>query len=34
VDDSGAASYAVLTPAVDLDALTEVFIIKEFDIVQ
>lgn len=33
VDDSGAASYAVLVPAVDLDALTEVFIIKEFDIV-
>ena len=33
VDDSGSASYAVLTPAVDLDALTEVFIIKEFDII-
>ena len=33
VDDSGAASYAVLTPAVDFDALTQVFIIKSFDIV-
>ena len=33
VNDSGSASYAVLTPAVDLDALTEVFIIKEFDII-
>ncbi len=33
VDDSGSASYAVLTPAVDLDQLTEVFIIKDFDIV-
>ena len=33
MDDSGAALYAVLSPAVDLDALTEVFIIKSFDIV-
>ena len=33
VDDSGAASYAILDPAVDFDALTEVFIIKSFDIV-
>ena len=33
VDDSGAASYAVLAPAVDFDALTEVFIVKEFDII-
>ena len=32
-DDSGAASYAVVVPAVDFDALTEVFIIKSFDIV-
>lgn len=32
-DDSGATSYAVLTPAAPLDELTEVFIIKEFDIV-
>lgn len=33
VDDSGAASYAVLVPAVDFDALTEVFVIKSFQIV-
>jgi hypothetical protein len=33
VDDSGAASYAVLVPAVDFDALTEVFIVKEFEII-
>ncbi len=33
VDDSGAALYAVLAPAVDLDALTEVFVIKSFDVV-
>ena len=33
VDESGSASYAVLVPAVELDALTEVFIVKEFDIV-
>lgn len=33
VDDSGAASYAILVPSADLDALTEVFIIKSFDIV-
>ena len=33
VDDSGAASYAILVPAVDFDALTQVFIIKSFDIV-
>lgn len=33
VDDSGAASYAILAPGVDFDALTEVFIIKSFDIV-
>ena len=33
VDDSGAASYAVLKPAVDFDALTQVFIVKSFDIV-
>ena len=32
-DDAGAASYAVVKPAVDFDALTEVFIIKSFDIV-
>lgn len=33
VDDSGAASYAVLEPAVDFDSLTEVFVIKSFEIV-
>lgn len=33
VDDSGAASYAILAPSVDFSALTEVFIIKSFDIV-
>lgn len=32
-DDSGSAKYAVLTPSADLDSLTEVFIIKSFDIV-
>nr|WP_326186091.1 rod shape-determining protein MreC [uncultured Oscillibacter sp.] len=33
VDDSGAASYAILTPGVDFASLTEVFVIKSFDIV-
>jgi rod shape-determining protein MreC len=33
VDDSGASSYAIVVPAVDFDALTQVFIIKSFDIV-
>ena len=33
VDDSGAAPYAILSPAVDFAALTQVFIIKSFDIV-
>ncbi len=33
VDDSGAASYAILIPSVDFSALTEVFVIKSFDIV-
>ena len=33
VDDSGASSYAILVPAVDFDALTEVFVIKSFEIV-
>ena len=32
-DDSGSAKYAVHTPSADLDSLTEVFIIKSFDIV-
>ena len=29
-DDSGAASYAVLTPVADFDSLVEVFIVKSF----
>lgn len=33
-DDNGLAQYAVLAPMLDLDALTEVFIIKDFDIVE
>lgn len=33
LDDSGASSYAILLPAVDFDALTEVFVIKSFEIV-
>lgn len=33
VDDSGAASYAILAPKADFDALTEVFVIKSFEIV-
>lgn len=32
-DDAGAASYAVLAPEADFDALTEVFIIRSFEIV-
>lgn len=32
-DDSGSTSYAVVAPAADLDSLTQVFIIKSFDIV-
>lgn len=31
VDDSGATSYAVLEPTVELDALSEVFVIRSFD---
>ena len=33
MDDSGAAAYAILAPAAALDALTEVLIIKDFDII-
>lgn len=33
-DASGMTRYAVLTPAADLDALIQVFIIKEFDLVE
>jgi len=32
-DDSGATSYAILRPSADFDDLTQVFIIKSFDIV-
>ena len=34
VGDNGIAQYAVLKPLVDFDELTEVFIIKSFDIVE
>ncbi len=33
MDDSGSTRYAVLSPAVNLDELTEVFVIKSFDVV-
>lgn len=33
-DDSGMSDYAVLTPAADLRGLEQVFIIKEFDVVE
>lgn len=33
LDDSGAASYAIIAPAADFDSLTEVFVIKSFEIV-
>lgn len=33
LDDSGATQYAVIAPSADLDSLTEVFIIKSFEIV-
>lgn len=33
MDDSGASSYAILVPEVDFDSLTEVFVIKSFEIV-
>lgn len=33
MDESGAASYAILVPSAELDALAEVFVIKSFDIV-
>ena len=32
--DNGIAQYAVLAPLVDFNTLTEVFIIKSFDIVE
>ena len=33
MDDSGASSYAILAPEADFDSLTEVFVIKSFEIV-
>ena len=33
LDDSGASSYAILAPEADFGALTEVFVIKSFEIV-
>lgn len=33
MDASGSTQYAVVTPSAELDALTEVFIVKSFDIV-
>lgn len=33
LDDSGATQYAVISPSVDLSSLTEVFVIKSFNIV-
>ena len=33
VDDDGLAPYAIIVPMVDFDALTEVFVIKDFDII-
>lgn len=32
-DDSGAASYAAVQPAADLETLTQVFVVKDFEIV-
>ena len=33
LDDSGASSYAILAPEADFESLTEVFVIKSFEIV-
>ncbi len=33
-DDDGLAQYAILTPAADLENLSQVFVVKDFDIVQ
>lgn len=33
-DDSGMSDYAILTPATELEALEQVFVIKEFDVVE
>ena len=32
-DDSGAASYAVVEPAAELESLSQVFVVKDFTIV-
>ena len=32
-DDSGAASYAVVQPAAELETLTQVFVVKDFEVV-
>ena len=34
LDDSGLTQYAVIAPMVDFDELSQVFIIKDFDIVE
>ena len=34
VDDSGVTDYALLTPAVDYDELTEVFVVTDFTVVE
>ena len=34
LDDSGSTQYAVLSPSADFDALTEVFVIKDFTVVE
>lgn len=34
LDDSGSTQYAVLQPSADFDALTEVFVIKDFTVVE
>lgn len=33
-DASGSADYAVVSPAVDFDTLTEVFVVTAFDVVE
>lgn len=34
LDDSGSTQYAVLSPSADFDALTQVFVIKDFTVVE
>ena len=33
-DEGGMSDYAILAPATDLESLEQVFIIKEFDVVE